>query len=126
MTLINLKLTSIQLNAIELALQNKVEEMTDYYDSDDKHALFHTLDAQIAVEDARIDADGDDGCERSPCPYCIEHSNAQTRSGYAAAVDVGYVLNRLNDIKGDGEFDPDGFFRFIDELEKVVGVHKHD
>ena len=48
--------------------------------------------------------------------------NVGAHKSGSQTVTVDYVLDRLNDIKGDGEFDADEFFQFIDELEKVVGV----
>ncbi len=113
MKLINLKLTEIQLNAIEVALENKVEEITDYYDSDDRHPLFHTLDAQIAIEDAMKGVDGDEHCECSPCPYCADD---------VPRVAVGYILERLYDIDETGDFS-EGIHELIMELVRNVEVH---
>jgi len=113
MTAINLKLTAIQLNAIEVALENKVEEITDCYDSDDRHILLHTLDAQVAIEDASESAGLDDGCSCTPCPYCVTD---------VPTVAVGYILERLYDIDETGDFS-EGIHNLIMELVKNVEVH---
>ena len=113
MTLINLKLTPIQLNAIEVALENKVEEITDHYDSDDRHVLLHTLDAQVAIEGASEASDWDEACERTPCPYCVTD---------VPTVAVGYILERLYDIDETGDFS-EGIHELIMELVSNVEVH---
>ena len=120
--LINISLAPQELQSVQEAMESYIDGLTTAYQIDLRNKLLMALSAQASIENSVHDSEPNDGCDSNPCPYCIEHSNAQTRSGYAAAVDVHYVLNRLNHIKGDGEFDADEFFQFIDELEKVVGV----
>ena len=113
--LINISLAPQELQAVQEAMESYIDGLTTAYQIDLRDKLLMALSAQASIENSVHDSEPNDGCDSNPCPYCIDEPDVPN-------VAVDYVLDRLNDIKGDGEFDPDEFFRFIDELEKVVGV----